>query len=57
MIWLLFVLLPVCLIYRNDLKTIAKENLAVSLEERLVAGFFFVPLWMIDLVLIKIIFF
>lgn len=53
MIWLLCVALPCYLCYRNDLKTIPKEDLAVPIQERLFAGFAFFPLWAFDIMILK----
>jgi hypothetical protein len=39
--------IPFYLIWRNDCKTIGKENLAVPLEERFIAWLLFCPIWVL----------
>lgn len=55
MIWLFVVALPCYLTYRNDLKAIPKEDLAVPIQDRLFAGFICFPLWMLDFIIIKLV--
>lgn len=46
-ILLQFVLfIPFYLIWKNDCKTIGKENLAVSLSERFIAWMLYCPIWL-----------
>jgi hypothetical protein len=37
--------IPFYMIWKNDCKTIGKENLAVPLEDRFVAWLLFCPFW------------
>jgi len=46
-ILLQFVLfIPFYLIWKNDCKTIGKENLAVPLSERFIAWMLYCPIWL-----------
>jgi hypothetical protein len=42
----LVLFIPFYLIWRNDCKTIGKENLAVSLDERFVVWILYCPIWL-----------
>ena len=42
----LVLFIPFYLIWRNDCKTIGKENLAVSLAERFVVWILYCPIWL-----------
>lgn len=39
-------------IWKKDCKTIGKENLAVSLQERLFAGFVCFPFWLAPIIIL-----
>lgn len=44
---------PFYLMWKNDCKTIGKDNLAVSLKERFLAWCFYLPLWFIPLLMLS----
>lgn len=48
----LMILIFIISIYRNDLKTIKKEDLAVPLKERIFTQVIALPIWAIDILLI-----
>jgi hypothetical protein len=45
----LILFIPFYLIWRNDCKTIGKENLAVSLQERFLYWIMFCPIWLMGI--------
>ena len=42
--------IPFYLVWRKDCKTIGKDNLAVSLEERFLAWVLLIPIWIIPII-------
>lgn len=46
----LIMFIPFYLIWRKDCKTIGKDKLAVSLEERFIAWLLFMPIWLIPII-------
>lgn len=46
----LIMFIPFYLVWRNDCKTIGKNNLAVGLGERFMAWLVFVPIWAIPII-------
>ena len=45
----LILFIPFYLIWRNDCKTIGRENLAVSLKERFLYWIMFCPIWLMGI--------
>ena len=46
----LILFIPFYLIWRKDCKSIGKDELAVSLEERFIAWLLFMPIWLIPII-------
>ena len=46
----LVMFIPFYLVWKNDCKTIGKDKLAVSLEERFIAWLIFCPIWVIPVI-------